>query len=156
MLQSFGKTDAVKFTHDIKTSLPSSTEAPNSAKMVMDDHLDLQDQNKGMENCTATKFTNEMEKTLRSEHSNKESPTPSSAVTESEVPKTTVSVSEKDKPTSAAVMKVRKKRAKPDAVIEEALSNPDVLGPRQLRQRFPAVNGGATRGSSANKGRRII
>ncbi|KAB5539873.1 hypothetical protein PHYPO_G00094200 [Pangasianodon hypophthalmus] len=156
VLQSFGKTDAVKLTHDVRTSLPSSAEVSNSAQLLTDGNLDLQDQNKGLEKCDATRVSDEMEKTLVSGHSNKESPTPSSAVTESDVQNNTLSELEKDEQSSAAVVKVRKKRGKSEVVIEEALSNPDVLGPRQLRQRSPAVNGGATRGGSANKRRRII
>lgn len=150
VLQSFGKTDATKLTHEMRTSLPCSTEVSNSAELIKDGNLDLQGQNKGMEICTATRVCNEMEKTLVSEHPNKESPTPSSAVTESDVQNNTMSSNTKDKQTTAAVEKVRKKRRKTDVVIDEALTNPDVFGPRQLRQRSPAVNGGATRGGSAN------
>ncbi|MCJ8743742.1 hypothetical protein PDJAM_G00097680 [Pangasius djambal] len=156
VLQSFGKTDAVKLPHDVRTSLPSSAEVSSSAQLLTDGNLDLQDQNKGMEKCDATRVSNEMEKTLVSEHSNKESPTPSSAVTGSDVQNNTLSELEKDEQASAAVVKVRKRRRKSDVVIEQALSNPDVLGPRQLRKRSPAVNGGATRGGSANKSRRIV
>lgn len=150
VLQSFGKTDGVKLTQDIRTSPPSFTEVSNSAERLNDDALDLQNQNKGMEKCFATTAPNEKE------HVNKESPTPSSADTQSDVQTKTLSEMEKDKQASATVEKVRKKRRKCDVVIEEALSNPDILGPRQLRQRSPAVNGGATSGASANKRRRII
>lgn len=144
MLPSLGKTEAEKLTHDIETSLPSSTE------LLKNDCLDLQAQSEGMEKCSATRVSNEIKKTHVSEQ-----PTQSSAVTEGDVQKKSFSKSEKDKPASAAVSKLKKKRGRSDVAIQLALSNPDIFGPRQLRQRSPAVNVGATIAHSANKRRRI-
>ncbi|KAF5908503.1 MAX gene-associated protein-like isoform X1 [Clarias magur] len=153
VLQFFSKTD----THDVRTSLPSSTQVPNSAELLNAGHLELKDHNEKKEKSDATRVSsNVMEKTLLSEHSNKDSPSSYSAVTECDVPNNNLSEVEKGEQPSAAVVKVRKKKVKHDVVIEEVLSNPDVLGARQLRQRSPAVNGGATRGRSTSKRRRII
>lgn len=154
-LQSFGKTDAVKHTYNTRTSEASSTEVSKSAKELMDGNLDLNVQTKEMEKCSATGASNVMEKTLVAENSNKESPAPSSEVTGNDVQNKTMSKLENEQ-ASAVVVKVRKKIGKNVVVIEETLSNPDVLGPRKLRQRPPAVTGGATRGRTANKRRRII
>ncbi|KAK3542258.1 hypothetical protein QTP86_021449 [Hemibagrus guttatus] len=154
VLQSFGKTDGVKLTNDIKTSQPSSTEVSKSAELLTDGHLDPQVQNKEMEKCSAG-ASNVKEKSLVEEHSNKENPAPSSEVTGNDVQNKTLSKLENEQ-ASAAVVKVRKKRRQTEVVIEEALSNPDVLGPRKLRQRSPAVTGGATSRSTANKRKRII
>lgn len=151
VLQSFVKTDAVKLTHDVKTSLPGSTVVSSSADLLKGDHLDVQAQSEGMEKCVS----NEIKKTQVPEHVKKESPTPSSAVSDGNVQKRSFSESEMEKPASEAVKKL-KKRGKIDVVIEEALSNPDILGPRQLRQRSPAVSVEATIGHSANKRRKII
>lgn len=154
VLQSFGKSDAVKLTNDIRTSQPSSAEASKSAELLTDGHLDPQVQNKEMEKGSATGASDVMEKSLVEEHSNTESPAPSSEVTD-DVQNKTLSKSE-NKQASSAVVRVRKKRRQTEVVIEEALSNPDALGPRKLRQRSPAVTGGATSGSTANKRKRII
>lgn len=156
VLQSFGKTDPLKLTHGIKTSSPSSAKLSNSDELLIDGHFDLQGQSEGMEKSTATRVCNEAEKTVASEPSDKESPAPSSALMKSDVQNNTVSKLEKNKQASAAVEKVRKKRRSSDVVIEKALSNPELLGPRQLRQRCPAVNAGASRGGSTTKRRRII
>lgn len=150
VLQSFGK------THDVKTSLPSSTKLSNSDELLIDGHFDLQGQSEGMEKSTATRVCDEVEESVPSEHSDKESPAPSSALTKSHVQNNTVSKLEKNKQASATVEKVRKKRRSSEVVIEKALSNPELLGPRQLRQRCPAVTGGASRGGSTTKRRRII
>ncbi|XP_053344957.1 MAX gene-associated protein isoform X1 [Clarias gariepinus] len=157
VLQSFSKTDAVKLTHDVRASLPSSTQVSNSAELLNAGDLELKDHNEKNEKSDAIRVCpNVIEKTLLSEHSNKGSPSSSSPVTESDVQKKSLSEVKKDEQTSAAMVKGRKKKVKYDVVIEEALSNPDVLGARQLRQRSPAVNGGATRGRSTNKRKRII
>ncbi|XP_058235383.1 MAX gene-associated protein isoform X3 [Hemibagrus wyckioides] len=155
VLQSFGKTDTVKLTNDIRTSRSSSTEVFKSAELLTDGNLDPQVQNKEMEKGSATGASNVMEKSLVEEHSNTESPAPSSEVTGIDVQNKTLSKLE-NKQASSAMVKVRKKRRQTEVVIEEALSNPDVLGPRKLRQRSPAVTGGATSGSAANKRKRII
>ncbi|XP_060722458.1 MAX gene-associated protein [Tachysurus vachellii] len=151
-LQSFGKTDAVQHTYKTRTSQASSTEVSKSAKQLMDGNLDLNVQTKEIEKCSATRTSCVMEKTLVTENSNKESPAPSSEVTGNDVQIKTLSKLENEQ----AVVKVRKKIGKNVVVIEETLSSPDVLGPRKLRQRPPAVTGGATRGRTTNKRRRII
>lgn len=156
VLQSFSKTDTVKLTRDVRTSRQSSTEVSNSELLLDSAVLELQDDDKGLEKCDATRVSNGVEKTLVSEHSNKDSPSSPSAITESDVQNNTLSELEKDEQASAAVVKVSRKRRRSEVVIEEALSSPDVLGPRQLRQRSTSVNGGAGKGGSANKRRRII
>ncbi|XP_046692639.1 MAX gene-associated protein isoform X2 [Silurus meridionalis] len=154
VLQSFGNTDAVKLMHDIRTPRPSSTEVSDPAELIKDCNLDLQNQNKEAEKCNATRDANVLN-TPVSEHSNKESPILTSAIIESGV-KTTSWELKKDEQVSVAEVKVRrKKRAKCDVVIDEDLSNSEVLGPRQLRQRTPVV-GGATWGSIKKRRRRII
>ncbi|XP_060773758.1 uncharacterized protein magl isoform X4 [Neoarius graeffei] len=156
VLQSFSKTESVKLARDARPSQQSSTEVSNAEPLSDGAVLELQDDDKGLEKCDATKVSDGTEKTLVSEHANTDDPTPSSALTESDVQNNTMSKLEKDEQASAAAVKVRKKRGRSEVVIEEALSSPDFFGPRQLRQRATAVNGRAAKGGSANKRRRMI
>lgn len=155
VLQSFSKTESVKLARDARPSQQSSTEVSNAELLSDGAVLELQDDDKGLEKCDATKVSDGTEKTLVSEHANTDDPTPSSALTESDVQNNTMSKLEKDEQASAATVKVRKKRGRSEVVIEEALSSPDFFGPRQLRQRATAVNGRAAKGGSANKRRMI-
>lgn len=147
VLQSFGKTKTVK------TSRANSTEVHHSAKLLLDSHLNLQNQNNKKDECAAPKALNKMKKTQASEYLNKESPAQSSVVNRNDAQRNTLPEL-KDEQASKAVTKVRGKSGRSKEVIKEALSNPDILGPRQLRRRTPAVVGVATRGETANKRRK--
>ncbi|XP_066533267.1 MAX gene-associated protein isoform X2 [Hoplias malabaricus] len=156
VLQSFGKADTVEkheLTSLVKTVEPKSPQASESADSL-DVTFDRQeagtksDDNKNI--CVA------VEKLSGSEESNKEYPSASPPASKNPVQEISFSESEKKKSTPACVVKPRKKRAKNDAFLEDALSNLDILGPRMLRNRSPATNRMSTRSTPSNKRQRII
>ncbi|XP_036437677.1 MAX gene-associated protein isoform X2 [Colossoma macropomum] len=135
VLQSFGMADTVEklqLTGLEKTPLPSSPQASKAAVHSMDVTLDVQNEEAGTEMGDSLKICKETEKSLGSEESNEEIPSSSPPVIENCIQNITVTESEKDKPLAAGLVKLRKKRAKRDVIIEDALSNPDALGPRCL------------------------
>ncbi|KAL7888261.1 hypothetical protein AOLI_G00032350 [Acnodon oligacanthus] len=154
VLQSFAMADTVaklQLTGLEKTPLPSSPQASKSAVNSLDVTLDAQDEEAGRVMGDSLKICEETEKCLGSEKSTEENPSSSSPVNENCIQNITVTESEKDKPAAESLMKLRKKRAKRDVIIEDALSNPDVLGPRMLRNRSPAANRMSTRSTPKKK-----
>ncbi|XP_017538692.1 MAX gene-associated protein isoform X2 [Pygocentrus nattereri] len=154
VLQSFAMADPVaklQLTSLEKTPLPSSPQASESAVNSLDVTLDAQDEEAGTETGDSVKICEETEKSLGSEESNEENPSSSPPVNKNCIQNITVTESEKDKPAAEGLVKLRKKRAKRDVIIEDALSNPDALGPRMLRNRSPATNRMSTRSTPKKK-----
>ncbi|KAL6486349.1 hypothetical protein MHYP_G00057410 [Metynnis hypsauchen] len=154
VLQSFAMADTVakpQLTSLEKTPLPSSPQASKSAVNSLDVTLDSQNGEAGAATDDSLKICEETEKSLGSEESNEENQSSSPPVNENCIQNITVTESEKNKPAAEGLVKLRKRRAKRDVIIEGALSNPDALGPRMLRNRSPATNRMSTRSTPKKK-----
>ncbi|XP_035380677.1 MAX gene-associated protein isoform X2 [Electrophorus electricus] len=150
VLQSFDKTHAV-----VKLMSAEHTPLPSSSQVT--DYVDPPEQ--GVEKGNSSRCCEGMQGASLSKDSNKENPSSSLPDSENAVQNNTMSEQGglgKVKKASESLGNMKKKRSKRDVVIEDALSNPDALGPRQLRNRSLAISAIPTTSTPRKRRRRII